>query len=165
MTDPRYIEARELIIGGMTTEKAGNAVGISYSAARKIYEALVYDGVIKSNTGCGRKKLSPAQEEAAYNELLAGKSRNQVAKEFGIGATAICNLAKRMRDAGKPIPPKSVVYPDILFSRSGIRMGRMVDAFMGIQSCDIYKVIDEIQKGCTVAEWLRSLVVDAIAEM
>lgn len=161
--DPEQ-HARELIIAGQTTRRAAEIAGISYHQGRKIHSYLVMAKLIPPQSG--RKiKLNPDQRAQVISRLMSGAPRAVVAAEFGVSATMICGIANKWRNEGGEIPSRIVMDPGMSFFRMGVNMGRISDAFTGLSTDTLTRIAAEIPDGCTVADWLRSVVSDVVADM
>lgn len=157
--------ARDLIIGGMATEAAAKTANIPYRAGRSIYARLVAEGVI-TNTRTGRKpEITDAQRQQVFDQLQAGKSRTKIAAEIGVSVSTISRFAQQFIDAGGKIPPTAIASASSQFRRAGVKVGSIDAAFAGLPSSAINRIVKEIPKGCTVADWLRSIVFDVVDEM
>lgn len=156
--------ARDLILSGVPVRIASETTGVTRSAARNIYRNLVKDGVLKSAIG-PKAKLDHAQMMQAYDMLMDGVPRNRIAASFGVSQSTINAAVNKLRDAGAKLPERALICPDVEFYRHGFKRGSIKDAFRGLSSRQIALVCREIPKGCSVADWLRSLVVDAVNDM
>lgn len=155
---------RSVIQSGGTVQQAADAVRVTYKTARRIVARLRYRGELPPD---GRKppKLSAEQRAQVLDMILSGRRREDIAAEFGIGLTMISNISSFRHARGVKVPQKALVRPDLEFRRCGKRMGCIPDVFLGLTHDDIIKVASEIPEGCTVAEWLRSIVIDVMEEM
>lgn len=143
---------QQMLKDGHTVKATAAACGTTYASARTVANKMRDDGVLRPKIGA-RPKLTPQQQQTVRKLLREGFSLKRVAAEFGVSATTIANVG---RTGGST---KAYLY------RSGLKLGRMPDVFIGIPTESLDKLHKVIPEGATAADWIRSLVVDALDDV
>jgi len=155
---------RSVIQSGGTVQQASDAAFVTYSYARKIVERMRDNGHLMTYIG-RPPKLTAEQKAQVLDMVLAGHRREDIAKQFGVGTTMVNNIAQMRHEKNMTIHRKAIIRADVEFARMGQRMGKIRDVFCGLTHDDIKKIVADIPEGCTVADWLRSIVVDVVEDM
>lgn len=155
---------RSVLKNGGTVGGAAKQAGITYNQARIIVDRMRDGGEIPLFIG-RPEKLTPEQKSAILAAIMAGEARANLAKQYGVGTTLINRIAREWKFSGGTIPQKALDRADLEFFRHGIRRGSMIDVFKGFTHGQIDKIAKDIPQGCTVADWLRSIVIDVVEEM
>lgn len=143
---------QQMLKDGHTVRATAEACGTTYARARTIANKMRDSKQLTPQIGA-RPKLNPRQREVVKKLLCEGFTQKRIAAQLGVSATTIANVGR----SGESI--KAHLY------RSGVKLGRMPDIFIGIPKeslCKLHKVIPE---GATAADWIRSLVVDALDDL
>ena len=155
---------RSVMQNGGTVGGAAKQAGITYNQARTIVDKMRDSGEIPLFIG-RPEKLTPEQKSAILAAIMAGEARADLARRYGVGTTLINRIAQEWKFSGGTIPQKALDRADVEFFRHGIKRGSMIDVFKGFTHGQIDKIAKDIPQGCTVADWLRSIVVDVVDEM
>jgi transposase-like protein len=155
---------RSVIQNGGTVGGAAKQAGITYNQARTIVNRMRDVGEIPLFIG-RPEKLTPEQKSDILAAIMAGEARANLAKQYGVGTTLINSIAREWKFSGGNIPQKALNRADVEFFRHGIRRGSMIDVFKGFTHGQIDKIAKDIPQGCTVADWLRSIVIDVVEEI
>lgn len=155
---------RSVMQNGGTVGGAAKQAGITYNQARTIVDKMRDSGEIPLFIG-RPEKLTPEQKSAILAAIMAGEARADLARRYGVGTTLINRIAQEWKFSGGTIPQKALDRADVEFFRHGIRRGSMIDVFKGFTHGQIDKIAKDIPQGCTVADWLRSIVIDVVEEM
>ena len=155
---------RSVMQNGGTVGGAAKQAGITYNQARTIVARMRDGGEIPLFIG-RPEKLTPEQKSAILAAIMAGEARADLARRYGVGTTLINRIAQEWKFSGGTIPQKALDRADVEFFRHGIKRGSMIDVFKGFTHGQIDKIAKDIPQGCTVADWLRSIVIDVVEEM
>lgn len=143
---------QQMLKDGHTVKATAAACGTTYARARTVANKMRDAKALTPRIGA-RPKLTPQQQQVVRKLLHGGISLKRVAAEFGVSATTIANIGHNGQST------KAYLY------RNGLTLGRMTDVFIGMPKDSLDKLSRVIPEGATAADWIRSLVVDALDDL
>lgn len=110
-----------------------------------------------------RRAQPMTKRQEAENLLRTGASVRGTARETGLNPRTVGRIREELIAEGVRLPEKvTVTAPDFMRSL-GVRLGVIDHVFHGFTDAQLRHLAREIPHGCTMADWLRGVVVDVLA--